>query len=529
LWVTLPACASILLLAITNKLCQDVAVFPFLWVLPLALYLLSFIICFDDQRWYPRLPFAFGLVAALIAVCWALFHGASASLVEQVTIYSGGLFICCMVCHGELYRLKPDPDALTGYYLRIAGGGALGSCFVALIAPALFNDYFELHWGLLLCAVLFLAVCAGDRSSGGRRYEWIGLACLLPLAGFGGIDWSLARLSGTAGSLPKVYFISLRAGMWLFLALVAVSWMVRGKYRRFAHWQFLACVWLALGVVALGITLRIQARSRDHERVYVARNFYGVLTVYEHRKSEPQAHHFVLQHGRITHGLQFEDIDRSRWPTTYYGTNSGIGLAMCVLTNSARRIGLVGLGAATLTAYAHLEDDLRIYEINPEVRHVATTRFTYLSNCPGKVAIIIGDARLSLEREPAQGFDLLALDAFSSDAIPVHLLTREAFALYDRHLNTNGIIAVHISNHYLDLQPVVTNLAHHFHYRVVYIDHDERDEEWWEYGSTWMLLARDNVVLDLPAIRNAATELSTNAPALPLWTDDYAALFPILK
>jgi hypothetical protein len=527
LWLLLPACASVLVLAITNKLCQDVAVIPFLWVLPLGIYLLSFIISFDNPRWYQRFPFALGLVAALTAICWTLFHAADASLTRQIEIYSAGLFICCMVCHGELYRLKPQPAQLTGFYLTIAAGGALGGVFVAIIAPLAFNDYFELHWGLLLCALLFIIACARDRADS-SRLQWIGLACVLPLVAFGGLDWSLARLSGRAGSLPKAYFIGLRLGIWLFLGLVALSWVVRKNYRRFQHWQFLACVWLVLGAAALAVTLRIQTRSRDHERVYITRNFYGVLTVYEHHKTEPDSHHFLLQHGRITHGLQFVDVDRSRWPTTYYGTNSGVGLALAALTPGPRRIGLVGLGTATLTAYAGLEDELRIYEINPEVYHIATTLFTYLSNCLGKANVILGDARLSLEREPPQGFDLLALDAFNSDAIPVHLLTKEAFALYDQHLNTNGIIAVHISNHYLDLEPVVVNLARHFNYHYTCVDYDERDEDWWEYGSTWMLLARQPAVLDTRAIRNAAVEVKTNSP-LPLWTDDFSALFQILK
>jgi hypothetical protein len=257
-----------------------------------------------------------------------------------------------------------------------------------------------------------------------------------------------------------------------------------------------------------------------------------VLTVYEHRKTEPEAHHMLLQHGRITHGLQFIDPERSRWATTYYGANSGVGLAMAALPIGPHRIGLVGLGAGTLTTYARFEDEFRIYEINPEVRHIATTRFTYLSNCLGKVKVVLGDARLSLEQEPPQDFDLLALDAFSGDAIPVHLLTKEAFAQYDRHLNTNGIIAVHISNHYLNLEPVVLSLARYFHYEAAYIDYDERDEEWWAYGSTWMLLARDRSILDAPAIRQAVGENGSKAgeaSSFPLWTDDFAALFPILK
>ena len=350
----------------------------------------------------------------------------------------------------------------------------------------------------------------------------------LPFA-FGGLDWALAHLATQARALPRGYFTGLRVGIWLFLGLVALSWVWRKKYRRFQHWQFLACVWLLLGTLVLGTTLRIHATQRRTERIYTSRNFYGVLTVYEHRKAEPEAHHFLLQHGRITHGLQFVDPDRSNWPTTYYNPESGVGLALGALPLGGRRIGLVGLGTGTLTAYGRLGDYLRIYEINPEVHRIATSRFRYLSNTFGRVEVVLGDARLSLEREPPQQFDLLALDAFSSDAIPVHLLTKEAFELYQRHLNPNGIIAVHVSNHYLNLEPVVVNLARHFQFRLASIDYEETDEAWWAYPSTWILLTRDETILNSPPIREATSEIDTNSLKGPLWTDDFASLFQILR
>ncbi len=192
-------------------------------------------------------------------------------------------------------------------------------------------------------------------------------------------------------------------------------------------------------------------------------------------------------------------------------------------------MGLLGLGTATFAAYAKAGDYLRIYEINPQVKEVATSRFSYLRQCEAGVEIALGDARLSMEREPPQHFDLLVLDAFSSDAIPVHLLTKESFEIYQRHLNTNAIIAVHISNHYLDLQPVVSNLARHFNYQMATIDYDENDEEWWLYGSTWILLSRDSNVIHSPAIQRAANTPRAAPHPLPLWTDDFTSLFQILK
>jgi spermidine synthase len=284
-----------------------------------------------------------------------------------------------------------------------------------------------------------------------------------------------------------------------------------------------------LGLVALGVTLWMQARDTGSERVYRSRNFYGVLTVYEHEKNQPLSHYFLLQHGRITHGLQFADPVQATWPISYYGKDSGIGLAVDALPAGPRRIGVVGLGTGTMAAFGRAGDYLRFYEINPQVLAVATSWFSYLPKCLGNVEVAPGDARLSLEREPPQHFDLLVLDAFSGDAIPVHLLTKEAFETYERHLNTNAIIAVHISNHYLNLEPVVVNLARQFHYKLASIDYEEAEDEWWLYGSTWVLLSRSEQVMSLPAIRDAASMVSTNSTKVPLWTDDFASLFQILR
>jgi len=426
---------------------------------------LSFVICFDNPRWYVPAPFTFALGAALCAICWALWKGTTAPVRVQLSIYSAGLFVCCMVCHGELYRLKPHPRHLTGFYLMIAAGGALGGLFVALVAPMLFRSYYELHWGLLLCALLF-------------------------------------TLTRTQEENP---------------------------FSKFPQANRLACAFLWIGWLALGAMLWLHGRRSSSEIVYTLRNFYGVLTVFEHRKNEPTEHHFLLQHGRITHGLQFADRQQAAWPTTYYGEQSGIGLAVQALPPWPRRIGVVGLGTGTVAAYAEVGDYVRMYEINPEVKRLATSSFTYLSNCLGRTEVVLGDARLSLEREPPQEFDLLVLDAFSSDAIPVHLLTREAFGLYERHLRPGGMIAAHISNQYLDLEPVVLKLGREFNYKTSIIDYDETEGDWWLYSCTWVLLTRNDEILNTPAIRWAATPPRTNWNTFPLWTDDCASLFQILK
>jgi len=536
LWLLLPACAALLLLAVTNKICQDVGVIPFLWVLPLALYLLSFILCFDHPRWYGRRAFSFALIAALAMMTWVLFRGIDASIRLQIGVLTAGLFVCCMVCHGELYRLKPDPRHLTGFYLMIAAGGALGGLFVAVAAPLIFRDYYELHWGMLLCGLLLAAACCRETHARNTN-RWRAPACLLTLLVFGGLDRALAWIGGQHSVMAARRLAAVRLAVWLLLALIVAFWIARRRFGAFRYWRLVSCVWLTLGLAALAAALWIQANTSARNVIAQSRNFYGTLKVLEYRKDEPEWHYLLLEHGRITHGLQFTDAVRARKPTSYYTERSGIALAFATLPTGARKIGVAGLGIGTLAAFARAGDTLRVYEINPAVQLIAGTRFTYLRDCPAKVEIVPGDARLSLEREPPQQFDLLALDAFNSDAVPVHLLTREAFETYSRHLKTNGVIAVHTSNHYLDLDPVVANLARQAGYQVVTVDQDEDDSTaededepaWWAYASTWMLLTRNEEFANAPALRAAASPPLTNTAHIPLWTDDFASLFQIVR
>jgi nitrate/nitrite transporter NarK len=499
LWFLLPACASILLLATTNKMCQDVAVIPFLWILPLALYLLTFIICFDSPRWYVRFPFVFLLLGAFAAISWALTKGEDASIYKQLSAYCAGLFICAMVCHGELYRLRPAPERLTAFYLMIAAGGAFGGIFVACIAPVIFKQYYELQLGLVLCAVLTLITWAREPFVYFSRRITRPQDFRIPSENSDPREiLPPLQRSDTFGHVPWIRARALLCGL-----LVAVT-------------------------VALAVNFWSQLHEGNADKILVSRNFYGVLTVFEHHRDEPNEHHFLLQHGRITHGLQFVDPEEAAWPTTYYGEDSGVGLAMRALPPQNRRIGLVGLGTGTLASYGKSGDVLHIYEINPAVRGIASTNFAYVSHSPAQVEIALGDARLSMEREPPQRFDLLALDAFSGDAIPVHLLTEEAFQIYQRHLNTNAILAVHISNHYLDLEPIVANLAKTFDYRMAVIDYDETDEEWWLYSSTWILLTRNPEILNATAIQNVSVPVKSHRRPVA-WTDDFTSLYQILK
>lgn len=530
LWISLAACASVIFLATTNQICQDIGVVPLLWVLPLSLYLLSFIVCFENERWYSRRWFHPLLGIAIFGACFVLSDGAVGSILAQIAIYSFVLFVCCMVCHGEIVRSKPHPDYLTSFYLTVAAGGALGGVVVTLLAPHLFKGFWEYQLGLWLCVLLTLLVVVRDRESWlyrsplGSPVLVVAVAALLPEA---------ASLSTTAQKGKTLVHLPLLTALFL-IVYVFLNRNRTGseKARRQAAPVYCLGAWLLLGTVLLG---SITAHTRT--AVALSRNFYGVLGVFPQNPSDPERAAYVLKHGRVTHGMQFRAADKSRLPTSYYGPASGIGLA--ILRSPQRsgpegaralRIGVVGLGAGTIAAYGEPGDTIRFYEINPEVIRIATSGayFTYLKDCRARVEVIPGDARLSMERElnrdEAQKFDVLAIDAFSGDAIPVHLLTEEAFKVYLKHLSgPQAIIAIHITNTYLDLRPVVLKLANRFGLRSAWIS-SEGDGEMVS-TSSWMLLSQSSTL-----VAGAASTLNgVRLPESRLWTDDYSNLFQVLR
>ena len=461
LWLALPAGASVVLLAVTNKICQDITVVPLFWVLPLAVYLLSFIICFHSERWYVRNIWVTAFILSFIALVAATSLTAEISAAWYIFIHTAVLFTCCMVFHGELYAIRPDAKYLTGFYLMIATGGALGGFFVVVVAPLIFNTYFELYVGLLLCCLFVLLSDSGAAlGSARRRVVWICLICIAGAAGF--------------------VMQSKRIGMG-------------GK-----------------------------AIAAD-------RNFFGILTVWEKEPDDPTRHHFVMQHGMTNHGLQFTDPARRTEPTAYFSRKSGVGLAMQYTSpKDSRRVGIIGLGVGTIAAYARPGDHFTFYEINPQVEHQAREYFSYLSDCKGKVDVILGDARLTLERLPSQQFDLLVLDAFTGDAVPVHLLTKEAFDIYLKHLKPDGLIAMHISTNHVDLQSVVRRLAAHFALSTAWIE-THRNDTAGIFDSDWIILAKNKQFQTNPQIKTAKTEYKAPPKDISLWTDNHANLLQVLK
>ena len=458
LWCALAATGSLLLLAVSNHITQNIAAVPLLWIAPLAIYLLTFILCFDGRGWYFRELFLVMLAAGLCVMGWTLADPKfTHELLLQVGVFCAGLFLACMFCHGELVRLKPAPAYLTRFYLMISLGGAIGSALIGIVAPLVLPAYFELAGGLIIAALLLL--------------------------------WQVRRRPLVFGALAVVAVVA---------TVGCAIWSVREFYQG---------------------------------TIVSKRNFYGVLRVQEW-SPDTVNHRRSLIHGTIMHGTQYMEPVFRRSPTTYYTTTSGIGLLLQVLHPTVKplKIGVIGLGTGTLASYGAIGDVYRFYDINPQVMRIAQQEFTYLQDSDATIQLVLGDARLSLERELAQGqsqqFDVLVIDAFSSDAIPVHLITTEALGVYLKHMKPGGVIAFHVTNRFLNLVPVVEGLVAAHSLYVIHIA--DQGEDSLASRSDWLLLSTRRESLDYPALTGAATEVEVRKD-WRLWTDDYNNLFQVLK
>lgn len=454
LWLALPATSSVLLLSVTSHLTQNVAAVPLLWVVPLAIYLLTFILCFESGALYPRetlLPLA---AASLGVMAWCLADpDLTHRLALQFAVFGVGLFVVCMFCHGELARLKPAPHHLTRFYLMVSLGGAAGAALVGIAAPVVLPAYFELGLGL------------------------IAAACLL-------------------------------------------AWQVRDEPRIFGVLAFASCI------ATVGCAIWYIVDFYD-TTIVAARNFYGVLRVQESGTSDESRHRSLVS-GTILHGLQYQAPQFRRRATSYYTATSGIGRLLDTLHPRMEplRVGVIGLGAGTLAVYGTPGDVYRFYDINPAVIAIAKRDFTYLADSEARIETPLGDARLSLEREPSGDLDLLVVDAFSSDAIPVHLITSEALALYAKHLRPGGAVAFHVTNRFLDLVPVVAAIAAANHMHAVWIR--DEGEDALANRSDWVLVSSNRKLLESPRIADASTPIEAH-PEWRVWTDDFNNLFQVLR
>lgn len=454
MWLALSAAGSMLLLAVSNHICQNIASIPFLWIVPLSLYLLTFVLVFDTSGWYRRGAF---LVLAGLAIVGMGATLTSLDLKLVIPLHLTGLFVLCMVCHGELSLARPAPRHLTGYFLSISAGGVLGGLIVGFGAPHVLLGYFEL--GLVLVLVALLLVL---RTRGGML--------LMPAA--------FAAVSGFA-----IYY----------------------SYK--------------------------QIDAYDESIVALSRNFYGTLRV----RALGGAHDVrTLNHGAIRHGGQIrEPAEKRRIATTYYGRESGVGAVISALQarHASIRIGVIGLGTGTIAAYGRPGDVIRFYDINTQVIDFAKRYFSFLSDSPARVELALGDARLSLEREPAQDLDVLAIDAFSGDSVPAHLLTTEALDVYLRHLKPGGALLFHTTNRYLELSPVVKIVAESRGMSAALIEHEPTEDEEENQllsNSDWVLVTRNQSLINLPEIGTRVKDIVLPRGAT-LWTDDYNNLFRVLK
>lgn len=454
LWLALSATGAALLLAVTNHLTQNIPSIPLLWVVPLAIYLLTFILCFEGRERYSRDGYLAALAAMVCAMAWFLLdRRLQFQLPWQSAVFAVGLFVACMFCHGELARAKPAPRHLTAFYLVVATGGVVGGVLVGIVAPRVLPGYLELQVALVALAALALALNRGRA----LRVTAIlgGVACIAA----GALAWRIHDF--TAGT------------------------------------------------------------------VFIERNDYGVVRVKEAQvdAADPDTRYRTLVHGSILHGEQWLAEKYRRAATTYYKTTSGIGRTLLAFEGRPIRVGIIGLGAGTLAAYADADDVYRFYEIDPAVVKVANTWFTYLRDSSGRIEVVLGDARLSLEREAPQRFDVLAVDAFSGDSIPVHLITEEAVDEYLRHMKPGGVIAFHISNRFLDLKPVLLAIAARKGLQFAFL-HEPDDAG----GTTsdWVVLTRERAFLGRPAIAEI-TEPVAPDPGFRSWTDDYSSLLPVLR
>jgi hypothetical protein len=446
LWMLLSGLGAMLLAATTNQLTLEVAVSPFLWVLPLAIYLGCFILVFESDRWYRPAVFGTAAAAAVMLACIAQVAGVSLPLWARLGIYCLALFTGCMICFGELVARRPEIGGLTKFYLAIALGGALGTAFVAFAAPRLFTNYAEFPLALIGCMAV--------RYLGWRNEPGMGLA----------------------------------------------------RY--------------AIPAIAILASLVLLTRQDTEGVLERRRNFFGILRV---ALSKDQGDPIKeLHNGTILHGFQYLAQEKRRWPTAYYGPNAGAGAVLSRLGVPQARVGVIGLGVGTLARYGRATDTYRFFEINPDVVEIAQNQFTFLSDSAARVEVVLGDARRMLERE-REPFDVLVVDAFSSDAIPTHLLTLECARLYQERLKPGGALLIHISNKSVDLAPVVRGFAKPLGWEAA------RLHAKGFYGSTWMLLTDNADLLAVPAIREMTTVYGTRDRAPLVWTDDFASLWRVLR
>lgn len=464
-WIGYPLCASVLLLAITNHLTMNIANIPFLWIAPLTIYLLSFIITFSSKDLYNRRLLSVLYIAISIVLMAVLMFPAVFHLFFQIFICLVHLFIACLLCHGEVYRLRPDPKDLTIFYFCISLGGALGGVIVNLIAPIVFDMYLELYIALFISIIISIKILRGK---------------------------------------VKQNVLPLKKSRYILMVEVAII------------------------VICMAYFFNAFS-TRTKSLLDVKRNFYGVIQITQKKIYGSMLN--IMINGHTVHGVQYVADNKKRIPTTYYSQDSGVGQLLSVYRKAYDdkpvRVGAIGLGVGTIASYASFGDYYCFYEINPQVVSKAKKYFSYLSDSKANVDVRIGDGRLLMERELVRGdqqkYHIIVVDAFTGGAIPAHLLTTEAFSIYNDYIDPGrGVLAFHISNKYFNLTPLLANFAAQYSYNAKYFA--TKGDGIYSKSSVWIVMSKDSFLVD-----EYFREQSQPGGAVRLWTDDYSNLFDILR
>ena len=469
-WILLAACGVSILLSVTNELSRNVAPVPLMWVLPLVLYLLTFILTFEYEKSYHRNGYASALILLIVGLSLRIFFSV---MLLEVMMLLAVIFVGCMICHGELVSSKPDAKYLTLFYLAISFGGACGGVMISVIAPLLFNGYYEYGLSFLAC-------------------------CLIVLLAYRCDQWAVLNDEDRRSSQRSTVMV-------------------------------FTCMALALSGTALFVS-----STTNQGTLIKRRSFFGCATV---RRVDGPTPRLELIHAGTVHGVQSQGEGQQRLPTAYYGPGSGVGLAIEYYQNRDPDKGIhlaaVGLGIGTLSAYLSDSDAVRFYEIDPMIIDLANTEFSFLSDARQRgvnVATVAGDGRISLQQENsephADPYDLIVVDAFSGDSIPSHLLTRECFELYWNLLATDGTLAIHTSNHFIDLEPVIRSQQVHDGVEALVV-RDLPDNDM-ELPSHWILLTNNRGLVESEKM-SRYREGWANKDKMIEWTDDYSSLLRILK
>jgi SAM-dependent methyltransferase len=503
-WLAASFVPSALMLAVTTHLSVNLASVPFLWTLPLAVYLLTFILAFGRRIRISAGRISF-VAPAILLVLLPIF---AAGPVRNPAYYLGLLsahlillFVGGLLCHTALAELRPGTGHLTEYYAWIAIGGALGGVFAAVISPLLFSTVFE--YPLLAATLAFFR-----QPQNRKRSRW-DLLLLTPPVALAVTAWVLWLLSNVP--IPESFVVGV--AIYFALGVAAIAF-----HRR--RWLFAG----GLAAVLLAFTALIAPALRGSEQLYVARDFFGVKQVlFDRSRSERK-----LLHGDTMHGLEGLDFAREGKPLSYYTASGPFGDVMTLFKDRPdQHMGVLGLGSGTIAAYAQLNRRITFFEIDPQVEFIARRFFSFLPRCGDRCDVVLGDGRLSILQAPDQEFDLLILDAFNSDSIPAHLLSREALAVYQKKLKPDGAILFHVSNRYLRIRELVTALAFDAHLPALYRS-DEDDREPGKARSIYVILALDPEILSA-LVRTQKWFQVPYFDAVEVWTDDYSNLFEIMK